>query len=80
MRATQIEGTTSDSKMNVIEIYEAILFFFLFFFFFFLTKICGKSIKSLVKNVKETLRGLRISFIKTNHLLRMNIGVSHGWS
>ena len=79
MRATQIEGTTSDSKMNVIEIYEAILFFFSFFSFF-LTKICGKSIKSLVKNVKETLRGLRISFIKTNHLLRMNIGVSHGWS
>ena len=79
MRATQIEGTTSDSKMNVIEIYEAILFFF-FFFFFFLTKICGKSIKSLVKNVKVTLRGLRISFIKTNHLLRMNIGVSHSWS
>ena len=32
MRATQIEGTTSDSKMNVIEIYEAILFFFFFFF------------------------------------------------
>ena len=59
MRATQIEGTTSDSKMNVIEIYEAILFFF----FFFLTKICGKSIKSLVKNVKVTLRGLRIFFL-----------------
>ena len=77
MRATQIEGTTSDSKMNVIEIYEAILFFF---FFFFLTKICGKSIKSLVKSVKVTLRGLRIFFIKTNHLFRMNIGVSHGWS
>ena len=35
MRATQIEGTTSDSKMNVIEIYEAILFFFSFFSFFF---------------------------------------------
>ena len=32
MRATQIEGTTSDSKMNVIEIFEAILFFFFFFF------------------------------------------------
>ena len=79
MRATQIEGTTSDSKMNVIEIYEAILFFF-FFFFFFLTKICGKSIKSLVKNVKVTLRGLRFFFIKTNHLFRMNIGVSHGGS
>ena len=79
MRATQIEGTTSDSKMNVIEIYEAILFFS-FFSFFFLTKICGKSIKSLVKNVKVTLRGLRIFFIKTNHLFRMNIGVSHGWS
>ena len=79
MRATQIEGTTSDSKMNVIEIYEAILFFFLFFLFF-LTKICGKSIKSLVKNVKVTLRGLRFFFIKTNHLFRMNIGVSHGGS
>ena len=35
MRATQIEGTTSDSKMNVVEIYEAIIFFFFFFFFFF---------------------------------------------
>ena len=80
MRATHIEGTTSDSKMNVIEIYEAILFFFLFFLSFFLTKICGKSIKSLVKSVKVTLRGLRIFFIKTNHLFRMNIGVSHGWS
>ena len=80
MRATQIEGTTSDSKMNVIEIYEAILFFFSFFSFF-LTKICGKSIKSLVKNVKVTLRGLRFFFfIKTNHLFRMNIGVSHGGS
>ena len=75
MRATQIGGTTSDSKMNVIEIFEAILFFS-----FFLTKICGKSIKSLVKNVKVTLRGLRIFFIKTNHLFRMNIGVSRGWS
>ena len=78
MRATQIGGTTSDSKMNVIEIFEAILFFF--FFSFFLTKICGKSIKSLVKNVKVTLRGLGIFFIKTNHLFRMNIGVSRGWS
>ena len=56
MRATQIGGTTSDSKMNVIEIFEAILFF--------LTKICGKSIKSLVKNVKVTLRGLRIFLLK----------------
>ena len=35
MRATQIEGTTSDSKMNVIEIYEAIIFFLFFLFFFF---------------------------------------------
>ena len=35
MRATQIEGTTSDSKMNVIEIYEAIIFFIFFLFFFF---------------------------------------------
>ena len=75
MRATQIGGTTSDSKMNVIEIFEAILFFFFFF-----NQICGKSIKSLVKNVKVTLRGLRIFFIKTNHLFRMNIGVSRGWS
>lgn len=58
MRATQIGGTTSDSKMNVIDIFEAILFFF------FLTKICGKSIKSLVKNVKVTLRGLRIFLLK----------------
>ena len=57
MRATQIGGTTSDSKMNVIEIFEAILFFFL-------TKICGKSIKSLVKNVKVTSRGLRIFLLK----------------
>ena len=57
MRATQIGGTTSDSKMNVIEIFGAP-------FFFFLTKICGKSIKSLVKNVKVTLRGLRIFLLK----------------
>ena len=61
MRATQIGGTTIDSKMNVIEIFEAILFFS---FFLFLTKICGKSIKSLVKNVKVTLRGLRIFLLK----------------